>query len=392
MRTIAYLSYPHFADCDLPLLHHLQQQEPGLIYILQLTEKDKQRTIINVQQLKKKGAVYPANEYPELRMLATWLDMRRVFVLNMPGLHDFSWTNLMAVARLCRFLRRRRCSLLHFTWPLRYGAFPLYAFRRKMLLTVHDPLPHSSETGALNRFHRWVAFRMVPRFLLLNTTQRAAFMSQNKLTSDRVFSSRLSIYSHLKDTVPVLPASSGYVLFVGGISSHKGVDILCEAMRQVHQSHPRLKLVVAGSGKLYFDPAPYLQEGFLELHNRYLTDAELKGFIQQAAFVVCPYRDATQSGVIMSAFALAKPVIATSVGALAEMVEDGRHGLIVPPADSSALAEAIVRLLASDALLEKMRENILADYHSGSRSWEHITAGLQHIYSLPLFVANTPHT
>ena len=97
MRTIAYLSYPHFADCDLPLLHHLQQLEPGLIYILQLTEKDKQRTIINVGQLKKKGAVYPADEYPELRMLATWLDMRRVFVLNMPGLHDFSWANLMAV-------------------------------------------------------------------------------------------------------------------------------------------------------------------------------------------------------------------------------------------------------------------------------------------------------
>ena len=380
MRTIVYLSYPHFADCDLPLLHHLQQQEPGLIYILQLTEKDKQRTIVNVGQLKKKGGVYPADEYPELRMLTRYIDINKAYVLNMPGLHDFSWANIVAVIRLCRFLRQRGFSLLHFTWPLRYGAFPLYAFRRKMLLTVHDPLPHSSETGALNRFHRWVAFKLVPRFLLLNMTQRDEFIARNRLSSDCVFNSRLSIYTHLKDTVPVLPASSGYVLFIGGISSHKGVDILCEAMRQVHESLPSLKLVVAGSGKLYFDPAPYLEAGFLELHNRYLSDGELKGFIQQAAFVVCPYRDATQSGVIMSAFALAKPVIATSVGALAEMVEDQRHGLIIPPDDSLALAKAIIRLSTSDALLDTMHENILADYHSGSRSWMKIATSLQSVY------------
>ncbi|MCR4604168.1 MAG: glycosyltransferase family 4 protein [Prevotella sp.] len=381
MRTIAYLSYPHFADCDLPLLHYLQQREPGLIYILQLTQKDKCRTLIHVEQLKDKGGVYPATDYPGLGHLSSYLDLTRVYVLNMPGLHDFSFQNLHAVGKLKSFLRKRQCSLIHFTWPLRYGAFPLYALHKKMLLTVHDPLPHSSEQDFMNRLHRKVAFRLVPHFMLLNQAQRAAFIEQNKLQETCVFDSRLSIYLHLKDTTPVLPHSSGYVLFFGGINSHKGVDVLCEAMQQVHRSLPQLSLVIAGSGRLYFDITPYTSAGFVVLHNRYLSDEELKGFILQSLFVVCPYIDATQSGVIMSAFALAKPVIATSVGALPEMVEDRRHGLIVPPRDSGSLAHAIIRLAEDQMLREQMQQHILHDFHSGCRSWEHIANGICNIYN-----------
>jgi len=380
MKTIAYLSYPHFADCDLPLLHDLQQQEPGLIYILQITEKDKCRTLIHVEKLKVKGGVYPATDFPDLQNLSAYLDLNRVYVLNMPGLHDFSLQNLVAILKLKKFLRKRQCSLIHFTWPLRYGAFPLYTFRKKMLLTVHDPLPHSSEQDFLNRLHRKVAFRLVPHFMLLNQTQRATFIEQNKLKESCVFNSQLSIYLHLKDSNPVLPDASGYVLFFGGINTHKGVDVLCEAMLQVHLSHPHLKLVIAGSGKLYFDVTPYTEAGFLELHNRYLSDEQLKGFIMQSQFVVCPYIDATQSGVIMSAFALGKPVISTNVGALPEMVEDLRHGLIVPAKDSDSLAAAIIKLADDPSLREQMHQHILHDFHTGSRSWQSIATGISTIY------------
>lgn len=380
MRTIAYLSYPHFADCDIPLLHRLQQSEPGLIYILQLTEKDKNRTIIHVEHLKEDGGVFPATDYPELQILSKYIDLNRTYVLNMQGRHDFSLSNIRAILRLKKFLRQRKCQLLHFTWPLRHGAFPLYAFRRQMLLTVHDPLPHSSEMGLAYRLHRKVAMKAVPHFILLNQTQRAAFIQEYHLDESQVFNSRLSIYTHLKDTTPILPVSSDYVLFFGGISTHKGVDDLCIAMQQVHRILPQLKLVIAGSGTLYFDTKPYEEAGFLELYNRYLSDAELKGFIQQASMVVCPYRDATQSGVIMSAFALGKPVIATNVGALSEMVEDGRHGLIVPPKDTEALAAAIIRLSETENLREEMHQNILKDYHDGSRSWQDIANGMHAIY------------
>ncbi|MBQ9187655.1 MAG: glycosyltransferase family 4 protein [Prevotella sp.] len=379
MKRIAYLSTAHFADCDLPLLHELMRKEQELIYILQLTEKDKSRTLINVQQLKKRGNVFPATDYPELLGLSRYIDLNRMFVLNMPGRHDWSLANLMAVFRLVRFLQHKSIDIIHLTWPPRYGVFWLYRLHRRMILTMHDPLPHSSQTGHLNLLHRWMAIKLIPRFILLNEVQRNEFISRYRLQPSQVLSSHLSIYTHLIDTPTVLPKAKDYVLFIGSINTHKGVDVLCQAMQQVHNTYPQLKLVVAGSGRIYFDIQPYINAGFLELHNRYLNDSELKGFIEQSLFVVCPYIDATQSGVVMSAFALAKPVIVTCVGGLPEMVEEGRHGLLVPPKDPEALAKAII-ILTDKRKAEAMQHYIRADFHSGERSWESIAEGIIAIY------------
>ena len=81
---------------------------------------------------------------------------------------------------------------------------------------------------------------------------------------------------------------------------------------------------------------------------------------------------ATQSGIVMSAFALGKPVIATRVGGLPEMVVDRRYGLLVPPKDAGALAEAIETLVDAPDLLGQMSSHIIEDYGSGHRSWQHI--------------------
>ena len=377
---IAYLSYPNFADCDMPLLHELQQQA-DVTYILQISEKVKNRTLVNVPKLKKRGGVYRLSDFPDLQNLATYIDPDKAYVVNMPGRHDWSPANLWAVCCLLFFLLRRRFSIIHLTWPLRYGCFPLYLLHRRMLLTLHDPLPHSSEDTPKRNFHRRVAMRLTPHFILLNRSQHDAFLAKYHIREEQVFQSRLGCFTHLRNTVPALPTEHDYVLFIGNINTHKGVDILCQAMQQVHEHLPDAQLVVAGSGKLYFDTTPYEQAGYLHLYNRYLSDAELAGFIQNARFVVCPYIDATQSGVIMSAFALSKPAITTNVGGLPEMVSDGRHGLIVPPADPAALAEAIERLLLSPELLVQMQANIQRDYDEEACSWRRIANDYVKIYS-----------
>ena len=70
--------------------------------------------------------------------------------------------------------------------------------------------------------------------------------------------------------------------------------------------------------------------------------------------MVCPYIDATQSGVVMSAFALNKPVVATKVGALPTMVKNGQYGTIVPPKDVATLASAINTLIENPQKIEAM--------------------------------------
>ena len=378
-KKIAYISSPFVADSDMPLLHELQQQA-DVDFFLILQEKEKNRMLVNVKQLKPRGDVYAMADYADLSNLSAFVHIDKSYVVNMPGLHDWSPSNLMAVARLTRLLHRRHYDVVHITWPLRYGLFPLYLFRKRMVLTVHDPLPHSSEDTRLNRFHRSVAMKLVPRFILLNHYQREAFITKYQLDGRRVFQQRLGRYDYLRDITPILPLSKSYVLFVGSINTHKGVDILCQAMQQVHATLPGLKLIVAGSGTLYFDTKPYIEQGFLELHNHFLTDGELVGFIQKSAFVVCPYLDATQSGIVMSAFALDRPVIATRTGGLPEMVEDGRHGLLLPPADIGALADAIRLLATTPGMLQQMRRYIAYDYGQGERSWPHIAANMVEIY------------
>ena len=59
--------------------------------------------------------------------------------------------------------------------------------------------------------------------------------------------------------------------------------------------------------------------------------------------VVLPYRTATQSAVLQSAFGLETPVITTAVGGLPDVVDHGQTGLLVPPEDPAALAEAIIQ-------------------------------------------------
>ena len=381
MRTIAYISSPAFADCDTPLLHYLQQ-EANVLYILQVTTYDKSMTLINIKKLKGQGDVYPASDFSELQNLSKYIDLNKTYVVNMPGKHDYSFHNLMAYFKLYRFLKSKHCDILHLTWPLRYSGFVLYLLHSRMIITMHDPLPHSSNLSHLNLFYRKMAIRLIPRFIILNKCQRQEFISTYRLKEDCVFDSQLSIYTHLHDTSPIYPPNKGYVLFIGSIQPHKGVDVLCQAMQKVHKKFPHLKLIVAGSGKLYFNPRPYLEEGFLEIHNRYLSDGELAGFICRSSFVVCPYIDATQSGVIMSAFALNKPVVATRTGGLPEMVEDGRHGIIIPPKNPDILANAIMMLASEPHRVKQMSLNIAEDYGHGKHSWKHIAEDYEKVYSL----------
>jgi glycosyltransferase involved in cell wall biosynthesis len=64
---------------------------------------------------------------------------------------------------------------------------------------------------------------------------------------------------------------------------------------------------------------------------------------------VLPYLEASQSGVVPVAYAFGKPVVATRVGGLPDVVEHGQTGLLVPPGDSQSLARAVIDLLTDDA-------------------------------------------
>ena len=110
---------------------------------------------------------------------------------------------------------------------------------------------------------------------------------------------------------------------------------LIQAEPLITASLPNVKIMISGRGddlehyrKLMVHPEQFV------IDNEYIPDDKVAALFRRASVVVLPNIEATQSGVIPLAYTFGKPVVATTVGSLPEMVDDGDTGLLVPPRDA----------------------------------------------------------
>jgi len=174
-----------------------------------------------------------------------------------------------------------------------------------------------------------------------------------------------------------LPAEGDVLLFFGFVRRYKGLDVLIEAMPRVRAARD-VTLVVAGE---FYEPIAPLVARIEELRlgesvrvlDRYVPDEEVGDLVAAADAVVLPYRSATQSGVVLVAYAGGCPVISTAVGGLPEVVEEGVTGHLVPPEDPVALADAILGFYARGG-----RPAYEPAVHAAARrfSWSAVTEGI----------------
>ena len=379
---IAYLGKIQLSDVDLSYLHEAQKIS-DITYILEISPRFRQGPAFCLDTVANRNGVFKATDiYPEFAKYSDFIDMDKFYVVNTSGklwqLKAF-WTNFL----LLLFLIRKGFNLIHVVWPLNIYEFVLYILKRKMILTVHDPFPHTGNDTFIVRLRRKVAFALVPRFIVLNKAQVQQFIDFYRLPKSKVIVSKLSNYTYLRTVKPQLsqvPQKQRYILFAGKISKYKGLDYLLPAMEKVHKQYADVKLIVAGGGRYHFDISKYLAKEYIDIRNHFIPDAELVALLSNAMFVVCPYTDATQSGVVMSAFAFNKPVLVTDVGGLPEMTGDGRYGRIARRKDVDALATAITELIANPAELQRYSQNIASDYDTGILSWKAIAKDLNDKY------------
>ena len=377
---IAYFSGRMFSDVDLSLLMEAKEMAE-IDYYVPVFKNYYKGAAFNIQKPSPKYGIYPATElYSELTPCSRLIDVNRFFVVNSYASRMWYPRNLWLYIKLA--WRMRRYDVIHITDFPQYYEMPLYTLRKKIVLTVHDPIPHSasiSNAPIILKARKW-GFHLLNHFIILNAAQKEECIALNHLEKKHIYDSRLGRYDYLKMYSQPNTKTSNYFLFFGQITEHKGIDYLLEAMKRVHEQFPQMQLIVAGKGKYPFDISEYQQLGYIEFRNRFIPDDELAELIQGAYCAICPYKDATQSGVVMSAFAFNKPIIATNVGGLPEQVEHDKYGLIVPPCDVEALANAMNHLLSNPEKLQEYADNIESDYAEGPKSWKEIAKKLNAIY------------
>jgi glycosyltransferase involved in cell wall biosynthesis len=135
-------------------------------------------------------------------------------------------------------------------------------------------------------------------------------------------------------------------LFFGYVRAYKGIEVLLEALSLLDRSGPAWRALLVGEWYVKRHPLePALRRaasaGRVDVVDRYVSEAEVGRYFAAATAAVLPYRSGTQSAVIPLAYAHGRGVVTTRVGGLADAVEDGATGLLVPPGDARSLADAL---------------------------------------------------
>jgi len=172
-------------------------------------------------------------------------------------------------------------------------------------------------------------------------------------------------------------ADEKLILFFGFIRDYKGLDILLNAMPELKE---KINLKLAVAGEFYTSKEKYLSlisrlnlKDHVYLYTDFIPTSEVKFYFSACDAVVLPYKNATQSGIVQIAMNFKKPVIATNVGGISEVVLDGKTGFIVEKENPSALADAVFRFYS-----EKRESEFIMNIEAEAKkySWEKFADGL----------------
>lgn len=180
------------------------------------------------------------------------------------------------------------------------------------------------------------SYEKVDTFIAPSEFMRASIV-QHRIPTDRVE----VIYNGIDcNAVKVSQQDDGYVLFLGRLSPEKGIDTLLAAHAEIAN---RVPLVVAGTGPMESDMrARYPQARFLG----HISGGELESHLRRASLVVIPsewYENCPMS--VLEAMAHGKPVIASNMGGIPELVAHEQTGLLFDPGDRATLKTQILRLM-----------------------------------------------
>jgi glycosyltransferase involved in cell wall biosynthesis len=291
--------------------------------------------------------------------------------------------------RAARYIRSRQPDLAIFRYWLPFFApcFGLISLlvrrgkKTKVLFICDNVVPHERRFGDafLTRF----AFRFVDYFIVQSRAVEGEL--RKFIPSARYALVPHPIYNVFGGALPkgearrrLGLADERTILFFGYVRRYKGLHLLLEAMPQILKQISVKLLVV---GEFYEDEEVYRRKirdfgltDHVTVYSQYIPNEDVALYFSACDVVILPYTSATQSGIVQIAYHFDKPVIATDVGGLAEVVIDNKTGFIVPPSEPMKLSESIVRFYR-----EKMESAFVknVEQEKTKYSWDHMVEAIE---------------
>lgn len=302
--------------------------------------------------------------------------------LPVPQIRKLSSVNPLTWYSTSSYINERNPEAVIFQWwhPFFAPAFHFIAKRvtsdsTTVIFLCHNVEPH--ESSFFDKQLLRYAYNPVDKFLVHSSQEKDRLLQYKPDAEIQVHVH--PVYSFFPEPSPdmippvEIPETEITLLYFGLIRPYKGLPVLLEAMPKILESVDAHLMVV---GEFYEEKEPYFQQikklglsNDVTVVDEYVPDTQVGWYFRNADIVVLPYLNATQSGIIPIAYHFNKPVIATEVGGLPDVVFEGETGYLVPPNDAKALAEAV-------KLYGKQRENIdfsaQISQHLDMFSWESV--------------------
>lgn len=264
---------------------------------------------------------------------------------------NWRWTlDLPALSRLRQALRAHQASVLHVWGQSALRAIALAGGLRCGRLFVTAPLPHKSsqQLGWADRLLLRRAERLTTAFAVEADQWRQLKLKPNRLI---VIAPGVEAKAETRDGDERLPPRT--IVCVGPLQRHKGFRDAIWVLDMLRFLHPGVQLAFVGDGPDRPAIERFAHDARVADRVRFLGDrSDVPDLLEQAELVWSPGRTAGGMNAVLEAMAARKPVIATRVPGMAELVIDGQTGFLVPPADPAALARQ-TRLLLDDADLRR---------------------------------------
>lgn len=363
---VLYYVHTYFLDSCLETLQSIKHHV-DIDLLIEVSPDSRKSTVFELSDTKRYNRLEKLKEIlsPELwhRFLPYFEDIASVEVLFFKGKSMLGIDSIMGGIYLGRLIRSRNYDVVHFdTASGRAISSLLFLKNNQLALTIHDPVPHVGEESLILDVVRYFYKKQARSISFYSSYSTGLFKKNNKYVNGRLSQLRLQPYSFIAQFKQTPIAERRSILFFGQLSYYKGIDLLLQAIPKVLKVYPHEHFLIAGKTNGFVLDKKLLNEyaHHITFIDDYLSVEHLSQLIHASKFVVCPYREATQSGVLMTAFAMGKTVLATNIGAFQEYISDGINGMLTSP-EPQSIANGIMKMLSSDHYLE-MEKNIASGY------------------------------